>query len=119
MPDIRREKAYTLVELMIVITIVGILAAIAVPQYSAYRVKACNTAAEADLRNAFKAAQSYFAENATGTVTPALLASNGYRRSTGVNLTIIDGTLTGLSMTASHDVGAITYSIDHEGIVTH
>lgn len=39
MADLRREKGFTLIELMIVIAIIGILSAIAVPAYSSYREK--------------------------------------------------------------------------------
>lgn len=49
------QKGFTLVELMIVVAIIGILAAIAIPQFAAYRAKAFNSAAESDLRN-FKTA---------------------------------------------------------------
>lgn len=49
------NKGFTLVELMIVVAIIGILAAIAIPQFQAYRAKAFNSAAESDLKN-FKTA---------------------------------------------------------------
>ena len=49
------NKGFTLVELMIVVAIIGILAAIAIPQFQAYRAKSFNAAAESDLKN-FKTA---------------------------------------------------------------
>jgi len=57
------EKGFTLVELMIVVAIIGILAAIAVPQFSNFRVKAFNSAASSDIKNLKTALESYYSEH--------------------------------------------------------
>jgi len=58
----KTEKGFTLIELMIVVAIIGILAAIAIPQFASYRSKAFNAAAVSDLHTARLAEESVFAD---------------------------------------------------------
>jgi type IV pilus assembly protein PilA len=59
----RSNKGFTLIELLIVVAIIGILAAIAIPQFAAYRAKAFNSSAMSDLKNVKTGAEAFMADN--------------------------------------------------------
>jgi type IV pilus assembly protein PilA len=62
---LRSESGFTLIELLVVVAIIGILAAIAIPQFAAYRRRGYEAAVRTDLRNAATAQEAYFAASQT------------------------------------------------------
>ena len=60
---LKSNQGFTLIELLIVVAIIGILAAIAIPQFSAYRQKAYNSASNSDVKNLKTGFEAYMAEN--------------------------------------------------------
>jgi type II secretion system protein G len=60
---LRSKKGFTLIELLIVVAIIGILAAVAIPQFSAYREKAYNASGQSDVKNLKTGLEAYNADN--------------------------------------------------------
>ncbi|MGD8386759.1 MAG: prepilin-type N-terminal cleavage/methylation domain-containing protein [Desulfobacteraceae bacterium] len=112
-----REEGFTLIELMIVIAIIGILAAIAIPQFSAYRARSHNASANADLRNAITTQEAYYVDYQTYTDNRAALEDDNYGLvlSSGVDLSVMTGDSTTYTMKSfNNNAGerAVTYSIN-------
>lgn len=113
-----KPKGFTLIELMIVIAIIGILAAIGIPNFISYRKHAYDTAARTDVRNAYTAAQNLFSQKADASITTPNLVAGGFRATTNVTVAVVGHTQDTLSITAKHNRSDVTFTIDANGVIT-
>jgi type IV pilus assembly protein PilA len=110
------EKGFTLIELMIVIAIIGILAAIAIPNFVAYRARSYNASAQSDLKNAMTTQEAYFVDESTYADDTAKLTAAGYVVSSGVTLSVNSAaSATAYTMTSYHGSGDKTWTVTGPG----
>lgn len=99
---LQNESGFTLIELLVVVAIIGILAAIAIPQFAAYRKRGHEAQVKSDLRNAAVAQEAYFAANSTYlSATMTTDTPPGFNPTTGVTVVATTGTNT-FQLTAQH-----------------
>ena len=98
-------KGFSLIELLVVVAIIGLLAAIAIPQFLSYRAHAVDSQMRSDLKNAALAMDSYFAEKKEYPTSRAAIVSAGFNQTEGVALTIAVPTPSSFTITATKPSG--------------
>jgi type IV pilus assembly protein PilA len=96
----RAQDGFTLVELLVVVAVVGILAAVAIPQYASRQGKAYDARVRTDARSAAAGQEAYFVDHLT--YSSDCMDLPGYTPSAGVTFTECSGDTSGFRITATH-----------------
>lgn len=93
------RRGFTLIELLIVVVIIGILSAIAIPKFQATKGKANFAGMRSDLHNLVTAEEGYFYDHSAYT---GLIDSLQFRTTRGDSIEIVQATPTGWAATATN-----------------
>ncbi len=115
------QKGFTLIELMIVIAIIGILAAIAIPNFLSYRERGYNAEALSDAKNFYTAcvASSTGQSDYKYSVDGAPSGYTGMAPTAGTDFSYVaaTGAIT-CNAAFKHGSGTKTYTLDNAGAIT-
>ncbi len=117
---LRNKKGFTLIELIVVIGIISVLAAIAIPVFAQYKERAYDSDVKSHLHNIFLACKSYWSDEGSASDCTAPIASGtayGYTQTSKITIAA-SGRETTFIGTASHADSTNTFTMDSLGSIS-
>ncbi|HEX7813063.1 MAG TPA: prepilin-type N-terminal cleavage/methylation domain-containing protein [Burkholderiales bacterium] len=113
----RKQKGFTLIEIMIAIAIIGIISAVALPSYTQYILRGKLTEAHTNLLALRTQAEQYFQDNRTFAGFPCAAADSKYFTYSCPVMTSDAYTIRAVGV-AAQGTGDFTYTIDQANVRT-
>lgn len=117
---LHNKKGFTLIELLTVVSIIGVLAAIAIPVYAQYKDRAYDADVKSHLHNIYLACKSYWIDEGSVsncTVPIASVTAYGYTQTNKISIVASGGEIS-FAGTASHADSTNSFTIDPVGSIS-